>query len=81
MSGVLARASILGVTGFLGYYYASKLADVHKWKTHSMEPFIEFGEIVVVDKTTEDFEKHICTYMYKASAILPDFSYFFQQKF
>lgn len=64
MSGVLAKATVFGVSGFLGYYYASKLLDFYMWETDSMEPFIGLGEVVLVEKMSEEFQGNICTFVY-----------------
>lgn len=57
------RIKILGFTGILGYYYFSKIYDFYKWKTHSMEPFINLGDYIFVDRLSQDYESKFCTYM------------------
>jgi hypothetical protein len=44
--GKLLNFGLTAWGSYLAYYYGSKAVDVMKYRSHSMEPFINLGDLV-----------------------------------
>lgn len=48
--------------GYLAYYYGSKVIDLVKYRSHSMEPFVNLGDWVWINRVDEEFEGNLIAY-------------------
>lgn len=58
----LLNFGLFSWSGVMAYYYGSKVVDLKKWRTHSMEPFINLGDWVWVDRLSEDYEGNVIAF-------------------